>query len=57
LTRRLDFKGLQLKIIGLHGQPLRLLLELHLVPVSGTASDSFHTDTGSRQGGHRSRAA
>jgi hypothetical protein len=30
---------------------------LHLVPVSGTASDSFHTDTGSRQGGHRSRAA
>lgn len=37
LTKRLGFKGLQLKIIGLHGQPLRLLLELHLVPVSGTA--------------------
>ena len=57
LTRRLGFKGLQLKIIGLHGQPLRLLLELHLVPVSGTAGDSFHTYTGSRHGGHRSRAA
>jgi anti-anti-sigma regulatory factor len=42
LTRRLSIKGLQLKIIGLHGQPLRLLLELHLVPVAGTASDSFH---------------
>ncbi len=39
LTRRLSFKGLQLKIIGLHGQPLRLLLDLHLVPVSGFAGE------------------
>jgi anti-anti-sigma regulatory factor len=49
LTRRLGFKGLQLKVVGLHGQPLRLLLELHLVPVSGIASDSPHS--------YRSRAA
>ncbi len=40
LTRRLGLKGLQLKVVGLHGQPLRLLLDLHLVPVSGLASDS-----------------
>jgi len=39
LTRRLALKGLQLKIVGLHGQPLRLLLDLHLVPVSGVASN------------------
>jgi|SRR5271165_1359938 len=41
LTRRLGLKGLQLKIAGLHGQPLRLLLDLHLVPVSGVASSRF----------------
>jgi anti-anti-sigma factor len=35
LMRRLGLKGLQLKVIGLHGQPLRLFLDLHLVPVSG----------------------
>ena len=40
LTRRLGIKGLQLKVVGLHGQPLRLLLDLHLVPVAGVASDS-----------------
>ena len=35
LIRRLSLKGLQLKVIGLHGQPLRLFLDLHLIPVSG----------------------
>ena len=39
LMRRLASKGLQLKVIGLHGQPLRLFLDLHLVPVSGTVND------------------
>jgi anti-anti-sigma factor len=38
LMRRLSCKGLQLKVIGLHGQPLRLFLDLHLVPVSGSAN-------------------
>ena len=38
LIRRLGFKGLQLKVIGLHGQPLRLFLDLHLVPVSGVGA-------------------
>jgi len=38
LIERLGFKGLQLKVIGLHGQPLRLFLDLHLVPVSGSAN-------------------
>ena len=38
LIRRLAVKGLQLKVIGLHGQPLRLFLDLHLVPVSGGAN-------------------
>ena len=41
LMRRLSLKGLQLKVIGLHGQPLRLFLDLHLVPVSGGANDRF----------------
>ena len=40
LARRLVSKGLQLKIVGLHGQPLRLLLDLHLVPVSGVERSS-----------------
>jgi anti-anti-sigma factor len=39
LMRRLGSKGLQLKVIGLHGQPLRLFLDLHLVPVSVIAND------------------
>ena len=39
LIRRLNFKGFKLKIVGLHGQPLRLFLDLHLVPVSGFADD------------------
>jgi anti-anti-sigma factor len=39
LIKRLGSKGLQLKVIGLHGQPLRLFLDLHLVPVSGTVND------------------
>ena len=39
LIKRLGFKGLQLKVVGLHGQPLRLFLDLHLVPVSGVAND------------------
>jgi anti-anti-sigma factor len=38
LIERLRLKGLQLKVTGLHGQPLRLFLDLHLVPVSGVAS-------------------
>jgi anti-anti-sigma regulatory factor len=41
LTRRLGLKGLQLKVVGLHGQPLRLLLDLHLVPVSAVAGNRF----------------
>ena len=40
LIRRLGFKGLQLKVTGLHGQPLRLFLDLHLVPVSGVPGNS-----------------
>ena len=39
LTRRLAFKRLQLKVIGLHGQPLRLFLDLNLIPVSGLAGE------------------
>ena len=35
LIRRLGLKGLRVKVLGLHGQPLRLFLDLHLVPVSG----------------------
>lgn len=35
LIRRLSLKGLQLKIRGLQGQPLRLFLDLQLIPVSG----------------------
>jgi anti-anti-sigma factor len=41
LIKRLSFKGLQLKVTGLHGQPLRLFLDLHLVPVFGVANDRF----------------
>ncbi len=48
LTRRLGLKGLQLKVIGLHGQPLRLFLDLHLVPVLMTVSaksqSEFHQE-------------
>ncbi len=42
LIRRLALKGLQLKIVGLHGQPLRLLLDLHLVSVSGVATGAVN---------------
>ncbi len=35
LIRRLSLKGLQLKVRGLQGQPLRLFLDLQLIPVSG----------------------
>ncbi len=35
LIRRLSHNGLQLKVKGLRGQPLRLFLDLHLIPVSG----------------------
>jgi len=35
LIRRLGLKGLRVKVLELHGQPLRLFLDLHLVPVSG----------------------
>ncbi len=35
LIRRLRLKGLALKVRGLHGQPLRLFLDLQLIPVSG----------------------
>ncbi len=41
LIRRLGLRGLQLRVIGLHGQPLRLLLDLHLVPVSRVANNRF----------------
>ena len=40
LIRRLSVKRLQLKVVGLQGQPLRLFLDLHLVPVSGLARPS-----------------
>ncbi len=33
LLKRLKNKGLDLKVAGLHGQPLRLFLNLHLVPI------------------------
>ncbi len=39
LVRRLSKKGLKLQVVGLHGQPLRLFLDLHLVPVSGFGDD------------------
>ena len=41
LIKRLGLKGLQLKVIGLHGQPLRLFLDLHLISISGVASQHF----------------
>ncbi len=37
LVRRLKQKGLRLKVLGLHGQPLRLFHSLHLVPVLAVA--------------------
>ncbi len=46
LVRRLALKGLQLKVIGLHGQPLRLLLDLNFIPVSGLADVSAKTHPG-----------
>ncbi len=49
LLRRLSQKGLQLKIAGLRGQPLRLLLDLQLIPVSGVQQASATTRSAANQ--------
>ena len=37
LVKQLSARGLRLKVEGLHGQPLRLFTNLHLVPIHGAA--------------------
>ena len=37
LIKQLRTRGLMLKVEGLHGQPLRLFTNLHLVPIHGAA--------------------
>jgi anti-anti-sigma factor len=49
LMKRLSLKGLQLKVQGLHGQPLRLFLDLRLIPVSGVRQTSATTRSAANQ--------
>lgn len=49
LIRRLSQKGLQLKVTGLRGQPLQLLLDLQLIPVSGVQHASATTRSAANQ--------
>jgi len=39
LLRRLRSKGLNLKVAGLHGQPLNIFLTLNLIPILSVPDD------------------